>query len=286
MSRPTGKINKAAQDEITRIPPGIDLTTFFAPHIPDDVRAAFLLFHEYPSDLITGLTKLMVKYLSVGDTFSLPPKLYSSEVSQEHLNLLMTAIYIILKQAIRTKSKISVVRADLTAMKMPASFVETVCNELCEARMNLESVAVTNRLHFAHLEKLRWRIDVIISSGSLSRIMRPSILMQVQCVRHTFFRIVTSGHYIYYPFHVHWQMVTKDGSIRTFEVSIEQFNQLRYNVAKVGLIISSSVILDCISFPHTQKCGGVLILRLLCSLLIRTCAGVARHADAGKAPHH
>ena len=28
-------------------------------------------------------------------------------------------------------------------------------------------------------------------------------------------------------------MVLKDGSIRTFEVSLEQFNQLRYNVAKV-----------------------------------------------------
>lgn len=33
-------------------------------------------------------------------------------------------------------------------------------------------------------------------------------------------------------------MVTKDGSIRTFEVSIEQFNQLRYNVAKVSYMFS------------------------------------------------
>lgn len=28
-------------------------------------------------------------------------------------------------------------------------------------------------------------------------------------------------------------MVLDDGTIRTFEVSVEQFNQLRYNVAKV-----------------------------------------------------
>lgn len=179
MSRTSTKTSKGATEEITKIPAGIDLSTFFAPHIPDDLRAAFMLFHEYPVDLITGLTKMMVKYLAAGDNFSFPSKLYSSEVSQEHLNLLMTAIYIILKQAIRTKSKISVVRTDLTAMKLPASFVEVICTELCEARMNLESVALTNRLHFAHLEKLRWRIDVIISSGSLSRIMRPSILMQV-----------------------------------------------------------------------------------------------------------
>ena len=32
-------------------------------------------------------------------------------------------------------------------------------------------------------------------------------------------------------------MILKDGSIRTFEVSIEQFNQLRYNVAKVILFL-------------------------------------------------
>jgi hypothetical protein len=35
------------------------------------------------------------------------------------------------------------------------------------------------------------------------------------------------------------QMVMKDGSIRTFEVSMEQFNQLRYSVAKVRLPLSS-----------------------------------------------
>ena len=28
-------------------------------------------------------------------------------------------------------------------------------------------------------------------------------------------------------------MMLKDGSIKTFEVSVEQFNQLRYSVAKV-----------------------------------------------------
>jgi len=180
MSRPTAtKTTKGASEDPTKIPAGIDASTFFSPHIPDDIRAAFRLFQEYPVDLLAGLTKLMVKYLAMGDSFVLPSKLYSSEVSQEHLNLLMTAIYFILKQAVRTKTKISVVKADLTTMRLPAAFIEVIANELCQARMNLESVAVTHRLHFAKLEKLRWRIDVIISSGSLSRIMRPSILMQV-----------------------------------------------------------------------------------------------------------
>ena len=32
---------------------------------------------------------------------------------------------------------------------------------------------------------------------------------------------------------VYLQLLLNDGSIRTFEVSIEQFNQLRYSTAKV-----------------------------------------------------
>ena len=173
------KLAKGAADEVLKIPNGIDATTFFAPAIPEDVKAAFTLFHQYPNDLIAGLMKLVVKYLGNGNNFTLPAKLYSSEVDQAHLNLLMTAIYIILKQAIRTKTKVSVVKTDLTSMKFPASFVDGACAELVLSRSALESVALTNRLHFAQLDKLRWRIDVIISSGSLSRIMRPNILMQV-----------------------------------------------------------------------------------------------------------
>jgi hypothetical protein len=181
MSRSATKATKAVADEQpTKIPNGIDASTFFAPHISEEIKQAFPLFHHYPPELIEGLTKLVIKYLASGDNFSIPGKLYSSDVDQDHINLLLTAIYFIFKQAIRTKSKQSVVRKDLTAMRFPGTFVDLVCSELCAARMNLESVALTNRLHFAKLEKLRWRIDVIISSGSLSRIMRPSILMQVR----------------------------------------------------------------------------------------------------------
>jgi hypothetical protein len=183
MSRPSTKLNKtgAVDEQPTKIPAGIDVSTFFAPHIPEDLKTAFPFFYHYPEELIAGLSKLIVKYLASEGFFSLPAKLYSSDVDQHHLNLLMTSIYIIFKQAVRSKAKISAIRTDLTAMKFPSYFVELVCNEMCAARVNLESTALTNRLHFAKLEKLRWRIDVIISSGSLSRIMRPSILMQVLC---------------------------------------------------------------------------------------------------------
>ena len=51
-----------------------------------------------------------------------------------------------------------------------------------------------------------WRVDVTICNGSLAKIMRPSVMMQ---------------------------LVLGDGRIHTFEVSLEQLNQLRYGVAKL-----------------------------------------------------
>jgi len=44
------------------------------------------------------------------------------------------------------------------------------------------------------------------------------------------------------------QMIMKDGSIRTFEVSIEQFNQLRYSVAKVRLTVCMQPSPSCLFF--------------------------------------
>ena len=45
-----------------------------------------------------------------------------------------------------------------------------------------------------------------ISTSSLSRILKPSVLMQ---------------------------LTLSDGSVKTFEMQVDQFHQLRYNVAKV-----------------------------------------------------
>ena len=43
----------------------------------------------------------------------------------------------------------------------------------------LELKIYENRLGFPNLCKLRWRVDIIISTGTLSRVMRPNITFQV-----------------------------------------------------------------------------------------------------------
>lgn len=59
---------------------------------------------------------------------------------------------------------------------------------------------------YLKLEKLRWRVDITISSSVLSRVLEPSIL---------------------------FEMTLSNGEKKTFEVSISKFHQIRYSVASI-----------------------------------------------------
>eukprot|EP00727_Mastigamoeba_balamuthi_P009404 m51a1_g5086 hypothetical protein (85) ;mRNA; r:255249-255619 len=56
------------------------------------------------------------------------------------------------------------------------------------------------------LADLKWRVDVAVSTSASSRVMAPVILME---------------------------MTTSEGKVWTFEVPVDKFHELRYNVARV-----------------------------------------------------
>ena len=63
------------------------------------------------------------------------------------------------------------------------------------------------RVHPAcpRLASTRWRVDVAISTSSLQKCLKPSVLMQLGL---------------------------SDGKLKNFELPLEKFNELRFNVAK------------------------------------------------------
>ena len=65
---------------------------------------------------------------------------------------------------------------------------------------------VLERDRYPTLEDLDWRIDVTISTGSMSRVLKPSILMQFNL---------------------------SDGNDSLFQLNLEKFQELRYQVATV-----------------------------------------------------
>ena len=75
-----------------------------------------------------------------------------------------------------------------------------------DSREAVQAVAQANKPAFPTLAQLRWRVDVAISTSSLSRVLRPTVLLQ---------------------------MTLSDGTIHLFEMPISQFHELRYSVAAV-----------------------------------------------------
>lgn len=159
--------------------PEIDASTFYSPAISADIRSAYPIILECPDDVIRKIIAVIVQYMVTGDSFKLPTKIYALDVKHEDINLLLVTVYMMLKQAIRTKVKVSIVHSDLLALKMPQVFVDEISKAIVDYRSAIEASAQVQRIHFAKFERLRWRIDIVISTGTLSRVMRPTILMQV-----------------------------------------------------------------------------------------------------------
>ena len=59
---------------------------------------------------------------------------------------------------------------------------------------------------FPRIVDVKWRVDVTISTSSLERVMRPSVMMQ---------------------------LTLTDGTVKTFEMAMDQLHKLRYSLAKV-----------------------------------------------------
>ena len=81
----------------------------------------------------------------------------------------------------------------------------------CAVTGLLSSSATVRSLHpqgaaaCPRLESTRWRVDVTISTSSLNKCLKPSILMQLGL---------------------------SDGALKNFELPLDKFHELRFNVAK------------------------------------------------------
>ena len=132
--------------------------------------------------------------------------LSDKKMDADDVNLLFTGLLCLVTGAVRSKMHTNLVVENLKSMNVPHFVVEDIGQAMGKSRLQLEKIAYSNREGFPRLKSFRWRVDVSISSGSLSRAMVPTLL---------------------------FQMTLSGGKIYTFGVSIQEFNQLRYGVAKM-----------------------------------------------------
>mmetsp|Transcript_68113 Transcript_68113/g.188761 ORF Transcript_68113/g.188761 Transcript_68113/m.188761 type:complete len:243 (-) Transcript_68113:2592-3320(-) len=204
------KLGVMAVESFKSVPHGIDGDTFFSPEIPESIKSAVQLLHKVEAAAFDKLVHAVVESFQSGDFPSDEAfERVQADVGGDegpNYNVIFTAIHSIIRTAVRNRTKASVVAADLKAINVPPPFVDIIIKVMKQERFQLETQSVVTRTRFPRLDNLQWRVDVAISSSSLLRVFRPSIL---------------------------FQMSLSDGSIKTFEVSVEQFHQLRYNTAKV-----------------------------------------------------
>mmetsp|Transcript_39300 Transcript_39300/g.123060 ORF Transcript_39300/g.123060 Transcript_39300/m.123060 type:complete len:248 (-) Transcript_39300:33-776(-) len=205
------KLGVAAAEAFKEVPHGIDGKTYFT-SIPEAVRLAVPLLYSIESAQVRAIISTAVDQLRLPEGAADAKVLAKYErlveglgVSAAEVDVLFTGVFLMLRTALRQRTTVGTVDEHLKAMNVPDYCVSDIVSALRSQRAALETAALENRVRYPRCDGLKWRVDVIISTGQLSRVMRPCILMR---------------------------LLRSDGSVATFEVSVGEFHQLRYSVAK------------------------------------------------------
>ncbi|GCB67464.1 COMM domain-containing protein 5 [Scyliorhinus torazame] len=134
----------------------------------------------------------------------------TESLSEEQLSYILAGMYKLLSEALRlpqTSLKQEAFKGDLRDLRIPEEFISDFASVVFGSRRSvLESASLQNRTRLPTLQDLQWRVDVAISSSSLTRALQPAILMQLKL---------------------------SNGNIHRFEVQVAKFQELRYNVALI-----------------------------------------------------
>ncbi|XP_006879282.1 PREDICTED: COMM domain-containing protein 5-like [Elephantulus edwardii] len=194
--------------------PGDSLSSrvsFLGPQTPPQVTAMARLLGELDRSTFRKLLKLVVSSLQgedcreavqcLGDSVGLP---------EEHLGILLSGVHTLLSQALRlpmTSLKPEAFLSQLQELCISQDLAEDLSSVVFGSqRPLLDSVVRHQGAWLPRVTNFRWRVNVAISTSSLARSLRPSILMQLEL---------------------------SDGSTYCFEVPAAKFQELRYSVALV-----------------------------------------------------
>jgi len=115
-----------------------------------------------------------------------------------------TAIYLLLRTIVGKRITGKAV-GELTGLGLSEDVVGDIARVVKAQRSAIEDVATGSAQACPRLVSTRWRVDVAISTSSLNKCLKPSILMQLGL---------------------------SDGKLKNFELPLEKFHDLRFNVAK------------------------------------------------------
>ncbi|XP_060741184.1 COMM domain-containing protein 5 [Tachysurus vachellii] len=131
-------------------------------------------------------------------------------LSEDKLSDIVSGMYELLREALRVSPssvKIESFEDDLHDLRIFEEFIADISGIVFgHGRPSLDASGAKHGSTLPKLEKVRWRVDVAISTSSLSRALQPTVILQ---------------------------LTLSDGILHQFEVPVSKFQELRYNVAHI-----------------------------------------------------
>uniref|UniRef100_UPI00398F40A2 COMM domain-containing protein 5 isoform X1 n=2 Tax=Pristiophorus japonicus TaxID=55135 RepID=UPI00398F40A2 len=184
---------------------------FLGARMPLEVDLMVKQLKDLDKEIFRKILKAVVNSLEGKDsTESVRSIAETKSLSEEQLSCILAGMYTLLSEALRlpqSSLKQEVFKDDLRDLRIPEEYISDFASVVFGSRRSvLEAAALQKGNRLPSLQDFRWRVDVAISSSSLTRALQPSILMQLKL---------------------------SDGEAHRFEVPVAKFQELRYNVALI-----------------------------------------------------
>lgn len=189
----------------------VDQVKIFYGELPLEVVEAIKILNSntFEDMFVRQIISLAISYIQMNKIFESDFHSTIMSVANSnrcHAETMFTGLYILIQEVIRSKIYLEVLKTDLSLLEIPDYAINHILHSISTARPDLEQKASSNAIGFPKLSNMRWRVDVVNSSSDSNlQTLRPSITMQIEL---------------------------DDGTLRTFEVSLTQFHQLRHGIAK------------------------------------------------------
>lgn len=155
-----------------------------------------------PAKNFNRIVGFAVKQIEQG---ALPEETRLKVLADDSILLYFTFALDVLQAAIAQHTKDGTFMSDLGKMQIKAEYVSELANAYKQRREIMSQTVEASRVALPSIAGVRWRVDVAISTTSLSRVFKPTVLLQLSL---------------------------NDGRVRDFECSLDKFHELRYAIAK------------------------------------------------------
>ncbi|XP_069749581.1 COMM domain-containing protein 5 isoform X3 [Narcine bancroftii] len=158
---------------------------FLGVRIPFEVELMVKQLKDLDREIFRKILKIVANSLEGKDSKESVKSLAKTEsLSEQQLSHILAGMYTLLQEALRlppSSLKQEVFKDDLRDIRIPEELISDFAGVVFgDRRSILDAAALQQGNRLPGVQDFRWRVDVAISSSSLTRALQPSILVQLK----------------------------------------------------------------------------------------------------------